>query len=53
MIIIHNMMRPNISGEADSGKHGMMESSAEYAAEVFSSTSEIVPNGLNIPMYES
>ena len=31
------------------GKHGMTESSAE----LFSKTSEMVPNGLNIPMYES
>ena len=33
----------------DSGKHGMTEPSAE----LFSKTSEMVPNGLNIPMYES
>ena len=38
---------------ADSGKHGMTESSAERSAELFSKTSEMVPNGLNIPMYES
>ena len=37
---------------ADSGKHGMTESSAEHSAEHFSKTSEMVPNGLNIPMYE-
>ena len=37
----------------DSGKHGMTESSAECSAELFSKTSEMVPNGLNIPMYES
>ena len=35
------------------GKHGMTESSAERSAELFSKTSEMVPNGLNIPMYES
>ena len=29
----------------DSGKHGMTE--------LFSKTSEMVPNGLNLPMYES
>ena len=34
---------------SDSGKHGMTEPSAE----LFSKTSEMVPNGLNIPMYES
>ena len=38
---------------ADSKKHGMTESSAEHSAEPFSKTSEMVPNGLNIPMYES
>ena len=37
----------------DSGKHGMTESSAEHSAEIFSKTSEMVPNGLYIPMYES
>ena len=37
----------------DSGKHEMTESSAEHCAEIFSKTSEMVPNGLNIPMYES
>ena len=39
--------------DSDSGKHGMTESSAERSAELFSNTSEMVPNGLNIPMYES
>ena len=38
---------------ADSGKHGMTEPSVERSAELFSKTSEMVPNGLNIPMYES
>ena len=33
----------------DSGKHGITEPSAE----LFSKTSEMVPNGLNIPMDES
>ena len=33
----------------DTGKHGTTESFAE----LFPKTSEIVPNGLNIPMYES
>ena len=33
---------------SDSGKHGMTESSGE----LFLKTSEMVPNGLNIPMYE-
>ena len=37
----------------DSGKHGMTEPSAERSAELFSKTSEMVPNGLYIPMYES
>ena len=37
----------------DSGKHGMTASSAECSAELFSKTSEMLPNGLNIPMYES
>ena len=36
----------------DSGKRGMTEPSAERSAELFSKTSEMVPNGLNIPMYE-
>ena len=31
----------------------MTETSAERSAELFSKTSEMVPNGLNIPMYES
>ena len=43
----------NFTRGADSGKHGMTESSAERFAEIFSKTSEMVPNGLNIPMYES
>ena len=30
----------------------MTESSAESSTELFSETSEMVPNGLNIPMYE-
>ena len=38
--------------DTDSGKHGMMESSAERYAELFSKTSEMVPNSLNIPQYE-
>ena len=38
---------------ADSGKHGMTEPSAERYAEIFSKTSEMVTNGLNIPKYES
>ena len=38
---------------SDSGKHGMTEPSAEQSAELFSNTSEMVPSGLNIPMYES
>ena len=32
--------------ETDSGKNGMMESSAERSAELFSKTWEMVPNGL-------
>ena len=40
----------HVCQNADSGKHGMTESSAEGSAELFS---EMVPNGLNIPMYES
>ena len=36
----------------DSGKHEMTESSAERSAELFSKTSEMAPNGLNIPLYE-
>ena len=39
----------NINPNTDSGKHGMTETSAE----LFSKTSEMVLNGLNIPMYES
>ena len=31
----------------------MTESSAERSAELFSKTSEVVPNGQNIPMYDS
>ena len=31
----------------------MAETSAERSSELFSKTSEMVPNGLNIPMYES
>ena len=38
--------------DTDSGKHGMMESSVERYAELFSKTSEMVPNSLNIPQYE-
>ena len=34
-----------------SGKHGMTEPSAERSAELFSKTSEMVLNGLNIPVY--
>ena len=30
----------------------MAESSAEHSAKLFSKTLEMVPNGLNIPMYE-
>ena len=42
-----------LHSKTDSGKHGMTEPSAERSAELFSKTSEMVPNGLNIPMYES
>ena len=42
-----------IPSATDSGKHGMTESSAEHSAEHLSTTSEMVPIGLNIPMYES
>ena len=38
---------------AGSEKHGMTESSAEHSADLFSKTSGMVPNRLNIPMYES
>ena len=34
----------------DSGKHGMTEPSAERSAELFSKTSEMVPNGLFFPL---
>ena len=37
----------------DSEKHGMTESPAEHSAELFSKTSRMVPNRLNMPMYES
>ena len=39
--------------DTDSGKHGMTERSGERSAELFSKTSELVLNGLNIPVYES
>ena len=40
-------------GISDSGKYRMTECSADRSADFFSKTSEMVPNALDIPMYES
>ena len=41
-----------IMWDTEFGKHGMEECSVENSAELFFKTSEMVHNGLNIPMYE-
>ena len=50
---VYTITKSNTPSCADSGKHGITESSTEHSAEIFSKPSEMVPNGLNIPTYES
>ena len=45
------MPEMRIYGTQNLKKFGMVESSVVNSAELFSKTSEMVPNGLDIPMY--